>query len=80
MRPIDGRFWKVLLFASICFTFLGLFSLTGLRENISGDSIPNRPQHGPPIEYNWDKAVPIVILTVLSIAVAVFSWHQLNGL
>jgi hypothetical protein len=79
MRPIDNRFWKVLLFASVCFMVLGLFSLTGLSKDISGDSIPNRPQHGPPIEYNWNMAVPILILTVLSIVVAVFSWNQLQG-
>ena len=62
MDKPSSRIWKILLVLSALFTTLSLSSLPGLYENISGDSIPNRPQREPPIEYRWDVALSRIFI------------------
>ena len=57
---------------------MSLFSLIGLRENISGDGIPNRLQGGPPIEYSWDKAKQRILVAIFSTGIAFLSWNRLT--
>ena len=51
MENVPANYWKVVLGVGILVTMLSLISLPTLYGNISGDSIPNRPQREPPIEY-----------------------------
>jgi hypothetical protein len=66
-------FWKLLLVSSILIGAFGLFTLSNLDTNISGDGIPNRPQREPPIEYPWDQAVQIIATVALSAITAIYS-------
>ena len=70
--------WKALLVISIGITIVSLLSLIGLRENISGDGIPNRPQGGPPIEYSWDKAMQRLLVAIFSTGTAFLSWNRIT--
>jgi hypothetical protein len=70
--------WKVLLVISVGVTIISLLSMIGLKENISGDGIPNRPQGGPPIEYPWDQAMQKLLIAALSAITALFSWSRLS--
>ena len=70
--------WKYLLVFSILVFVVNLISLPNLVENISGDSIPNRPQGGPPIVYRWDLAVTRIIIAVFSIMVGLFSLKKIR--
>jgi hypothetical protein len=79
MADLNSQFiWKVLLVISVGFTIVSLLSVVGLKENISGDGIPNRPQGGPPIEYPWDQAMQILLIAFLSAITAFFSWTRLS--
>lgn len=78
MESRDNKLWKLLLVLSVFVTLLSLSSLPGLYENISGDSIPNRPQREPPIEYRWDTAVSRIIIAIISITVAGYSFRKIS--
>jgi len=67
-----------LLVSSILVVALGLYALNNLEMNISGDGIPNRPQRGPPLEYPWDQAVPIILFVVSSAITAIYSWFKVS--
>lgn len=71
MNP--NTFWKLLFISSILIGVLGLFTLSNLDVNISGDGIPNRPQKEPPIKYPWDKAVQSIAVVVISAITAIYS-------
>jgi hypothetical protein len=73
-----NRFWIILLIISISLTIYSLFSMTSLREDISGDGIPNRPQKGPPIEFSWGQAIQSIIIAIVSISISVISWKQIK--
>jgi hypothetical protein len=62
-------FWKLLLVASILIGALGLFALSNLDTNISGDGIPNKPQSARA----WDQAVQIIAFVALSAITAIYS-------
>ena len=78
MDSIPAEYWKIILGVSILITVLSLISLPTLYENISGDSIPNLSQKGPPIEYQWDTAISRIVLAVISLAVSVYSYNQIR--
>ena len=62
-------FWKLLLVSSILIGALGLFALSNLDTNISGDGIPNKPQSARA----WDQAVQIIAVVALSAITAIYS-------
>ena len=61
--------WKLLLVSSMLIGAFGLISLGNLDTNISGDGIPNKPQSAR----NWDQAVQILAVVVLSAITAIYS-------
>ena len=71
--------WKMLLGVSVLVLVYSLSSLTNLYENISGDSIPNRPQKEPPIEYQWDVAISRIIIALMSVGVGVYSLNKIRS-
>jgi hypothetical protein len=74
----DKGMWKILLVASILVFLSSLLSLPHLYENISGDSIPNRPQREPPVEYQWDTAMIRVIVALISMTVGIYSLKKIR--
>ena len=78
MVCISAEYWKIILGVSILITVISLISLPTLYEDISGDSIPNLSQRGPPIEYQWDTAISRIVIAVLSLAVSVYSYNQIR--
>jgi hypothetical protein len=62
-------FWKLLLVSSILIGAFGLFTLSNLDTNISGDGIPNKPQS----LRVWDQAVQIIVVVALSAIAAIYS-------
>ena len=78
MVSISTEYWKIILGVSILITVLSLISLPTLYEDISGDSIPNLSQRGPPIEYQWDIAISRIVIAVISLAVSVYSYNQIR--
>ena len=62
-------FWKLLLVSSILIGAFGLFTLSNLDTNISGDGIPNKPQSARA----WDQAVQIIVVVALSALAAIYS-------
>ena len=62
-------FWKLLLVSSILIGAFGLFTLSNLDTNISGDGIPNRPQSARA----WDQVVQIIAVIALSAITAIYS-------
>ncbi len=71
--------WKMLLGVSVLVLVYSLSSLTNLYENISGDSIPNRPQKEPPIEYQWNVAISRIIIALISVGVGVYSLNKIRS-
>ena len=78
MDPQNIGIWKILVVVSTLVFLISLLSLPNLYENISGDSIPNRPQKEPPIVYRWDLAVTIIIIAIISIIVGIYSLKKLR--
>ena len=78
MDPQSIDIWKILLVASTLVFLYSLNSLPHLYENISGDSIPNRPQGEPPIIYRWDLAVSRIVIAIISITVSVYSLKKIR--
>lgn len=70
--------WRGVLLICILVAFFSLVSLPGLFRDISGDSIPNRPQKGPPIEYQWSAAISRILIAIVSIVLGVYSWNRIN--
>ena len=68
--------WNILLWVSVLILVFSLVSLPSLYENISGDSVPNRPQKEPPIEYQWDTAILRIIVAIISMAVSIYSLNK----
>ena len=62
-------FWKLLLVSSMLIGALGLFALSNLDINISGDGIPNKPQSAR----IWAQAVQIIAVVALSVMTAIYS-------
>ena len=79
MVCISAEYWKIFLGVSILITVLSLISLPTLYEDISGDSIPNLSQRGPPIEYQWGTAISRIVIAVISLAVSVYSYNQISA-
>jgi len=73
-----AEYWKIILGVSILITVLSLISLPTLYENISGDSIPNRPQREPPIEYQWDAALSRILIALFSLAISIYSYNKIR--
>ena len=71
-------FWRLLFIISLVIAVISLFSLTRLYENISGDSIPNRPQKEPPIVYRWDLAIIRIIVSGISFFIASYSFKKIR--
>ncbi|OGD55710.1 hypothetical protein A3K78_07540 [Candidatus Bathyarchaeota archaeon RBG_13_52_12] len=69
---------RILLLFSLAVAIISLISLAYLQVNISGDGVPNRPQGGPPVEYPWGQAYAIIVVVVLSIATAGYSWRRIT--
>ena len=65
------------MIASFIIGALGVYSLMNLDTDISGDGVPNRPQRGPPIEYPWDQAIPILFAVLVSIGLFLLSFIKL---
>ena len=78
MDNIPAEYWKIILGVSILITMLSLISLPTLYENISGDSIPNISQKGPPIEYQWDKAISRILIAIIFLVVSIYSYNQIR--
>ena len=78
MDPQEVKIWKILLVVSTLVFFISLISLPNLYENISGDSIPNRPQKEPPIVYRWDLALTRIIIAIISLIVGIYSLKKLR--
>ncbi len=70
--------WKILLLVSVLVTAAMVLSLPSLYENVSGDSIPNRPQREPPVEYQWDQLMYRVTLAMISAVIGVYSWKKIG--
>ena len=79
MDNIPTKFWILILIVGILFSVLNLLSLATLYENISGDSIPNRPQKQPPIEYQWDVAITRIVLAILSLGISIYSFQKIQS-
>ena len=71
--------WKILLGVCVLVFVFSLSSLPSLYENISGDSIPNRPQKEPPIEYQWNVAISRIIIALMSVGVGVYSLNKIRS-
>ena len=78
MSVSNTNTWKILLSVCILVIILSLISLPNLYLNISGDSVPNRPQKEPPVVYQWDQALARVILVIVSLLVGVYSWNKIR--
>ncbi len=78
MDSIPAEYWKIILGVSILITMLSLISLPTLYENISGDSIPNLSQKGPPIEYQWDTAISRILIAIIFLAVSLYSYNKIR--
>ena len=78
MDGIPDQYWKITLGVSILITMLSLISLPTLYENISGDSVPNVSQKGPPIEYQWDTAISRILIALLFLAVSLYSYNKIK--
>ena len=70
--------WRGVLLICILVAFFSLVSLPSLYRDISGDSIPNRPQKGPPIEYQCSAAISRILIALVSIVLGVYSWNRIN--
>jgi hypothetical protein len=69
------------LVVSLAVAIISFASLGFLNVDISGDSVPNRSQGGGsglPVEYQWNLAIPILFIAILSTGTAAYSWKQLN--
>ena len=73
-----AEYWKIILGVSILITVLSLISLPTLNVNISGDSIPNRPQRKPPIEYQWDAALSRILIALFSLVISIYSYNKIR--
>ena len=71
--------WNILLWVSVLILVFSLVSLPSLYENISGDSVPNRPQKEPPIEYQWDIAILRIIVAIISMVVSIYSLNKIRS-
>ena len=71
--------WNILLWVSVLILVFSLVSLPSLYENISGDSVPNRPQKEPPIEYQWDTAILRIIVAIISMVVSIYSLNKIRS-
>lgn len=78
MDSIPAQYWKIILVVSILITMLSLISLPTLYENVSGDSVPNISQKGPPIEYQWDTAVSRILIAIIFLAVSLYSYNKVK--
>jgi hypothetical protein len=78
MSILPPRYWKMIFGFSLIITILSLLSLPSLYENISGDSIPNVSQKGPPIEYKWDTAIIRIVIAVIFSAVSTYAYNQIR--
>jgi hypothetical protein len=78
MGSKPGGYWKLVLGVSVIVLLYSLISLPTLYENISGDSIPNRPQKEPPIEYQWDAAYLRIGVAIISLAVSIYSFNKIR--
>ncbi len=79
MDNIPTKFWIIIVILGILFSVLNLLSLAMLYENISGDSIPNRPQKQPPIEYQWDIAITRIVVAILSLGISIYSFQKIQS-
>jgi hypothetical protein len=79
MDALPPRYWKIILGVSIIVTALSLISLPTLYKNISGDSIPNRPQREPPIEYQWSTAISRMVIALVSLVIGIYSYNQIKN-
>lgn len=77
MNTQNKNIWKLGLVIALTVALLSLFSLATLQERISGDGVPNRPQKEPPLEYPWDQAARNIIIAVVSVVVAIYSWRRI---
>jgi hypothetical protein len=80
MNNLPSKRWKIILGISIIIAIINLLSLPTLYENISGDSVPNRPQREPPIEYQWDTAITRLIIALVSILISAHSYNQIRSI
>ena len=80
MDATGVRMWKILLLVSILVTVVSTLSLPSLYQNISGDSVPNRPQKEPPIEYQWDQAILRITLAMVSVLIGMYSLKKIRAL
>lgn len=71
--------FKLLLILSLLVALVSLGSLPYLKVDLSGDGVPNVSQQGPPVEYPWDQAIIRILVAVLSLGVAVYSWRMINA-
>ncbi len=71
--------FKILLILSLLVALVCLGSLQYLKVDISGDGVPNISQQGPPIDYPWDQAIIRILIAVLSLGVAVYTWRMINA-
>jgi len=78
MEGLPDKYWKIILGISILIAVLSLISLPTLNEDISGDSIPNVSQKGPPIGYQWDTALSRIVIAVLFSVVSIYSYNQIK--
>ena len=78
MESKPSEFWKIVLGICILIFIFSLISLPSLYERISGDSIPNRPQREPPIEYQWDVAFMRIIAAVISLVIGINSFNKIR--
>jgi hypothetical protein len=69
---LKTSFWKILFVSSIVVTLLGVYMLGNLDVKISGDGIPNNSAGEPFWEY-LNRETPLIVLTSLSGAIALFS-------
>ncbi len=51
MEQNNIRIWKIVYAVCLLITLASLISIPYLYEDISGDSVPNRPKRSPPIVF-----------------------------
>ena len=71
--------WNIVLGISIIVFVVSIATFPSLSENISGDGVPNRPQREPPIEYQWDSVIQRIVVIVLSVVAAFFSYNKIRN-
>lgn len=78
VEALPEKYWRIILGIGILITVISLISLPTLYEDISGDSVPNVSQKGPPIEYQWDVAVSRIVIAGVSLALSIYSYNQIR--